>query len=176
MAVDVFWCSFNLWFALSPAISLHLTMWYILFSIWSFFYLLLNLYPELSVLHSLQYWKECKDRQLWVEIASYYPFLHSFPVVVNSLLPDCPIPWGRIMVFNATFNNNPAISWRSVLLVEEIRRKPPICCKSLTNFQLGNAHHQPRRWVQWMSDAHHYLDGELSDTHHHYDGELSYSA
>jgi hypothetical protein len=27
----------------------------------------------------------------------------------------------RVMVFNATFNNIPAISWRSVLLVEEIR-------------------------------------------------------
>ena len=134
---------------MSPAISLHLTMWYFLFSIWSFLYLLRNLYPELSVLHSLQYWKECKDRQLWVEIASYYPFLHSFPVVVKSLLPDCPIPLGRIMVFNATFNNNPAISWHSVLLVEEIRRKPPICCKSLTKSQLGNAHHQPIRWVQW---------------------------
>jgi hypothetical protein len=54
------------------------------------------------------------------QIASYYPFLHSLPVVVKSLLPDCPIPWGRIMVYNATFNSNPAISWHSVLLVEEI--------------------------------------------------------
>jgi hypothetical protein len=43
----------------------------------------------------------------------------------------------RIMVFNATFNNIPVISWRSVLLVEETRvpREPPTTCgKSLTNF------------------------------------------
>jgi hypothetical protein len=29
------------------------------------------------------------------------------------------IPKVRVMVFNTTFNHNPAISWRSVLLVEE---------------------------------------------------------
>ena len=41
----------------------------------------------------------------------------------------------RIMVFNATFNNISVISWRLVLLVKEsTRRKPPTCCKSLTNF------------------------------------------
>ena len=38
----------------------------------------------------------------------------------------------RVMVFNATFNNISAISWQSVLLVEEIG-VPPTCCKSLTN-------------------------------------------
>ena len=41
------------------------------------------------------------------------------------------------MVFNATFNNMLAISWRSVLLVEETeepKENPPTCCKSLTNF------------------------------------------
>jgi len=40
------------------------------------------------------------------------------------------------MVFNATFNNISVISWRSVLLVEKLEypgRKPPTCCKSLTN-------------------------------------------
>jgi len=31
----------------------------------------------------------------------------------------------RVMVFNVTFNNVSAIPWRSVLLVEETRRKPP---------------------------------------------------
>jgi hypothetical protein len=31
------------------------------------------------------------------------------------------------MMFRATFNNSSAISWRSVLLVEE--RKPPTCRK-----------------------------------------------
>jgi hypothetical protein len=36
------------------------------------------------------------------------------------------------MVFNATFNNISAISWRSVLLVEEIG-VPSTCRKSLTN-------------------------------------------
>jgi hypothetical protein len=35
-----------------------------------------------------------------------------------------------LMVFNTTFNNISAISWRSVLL----GRKPPTCRKSLTNF------------------------------------------
>ena len=43
----------------------------------------------------------------------------------------------RFMVFNATFNNISAISWWSVLLMEEIggtRRNPPTCRKSLTNF------------------------------------------
>jgi hypothetical protein len=41
-----------------------------------------------------------------------------------------------LMVFNTTFNNISVISWWSVLLVEEIsvQRKPPTCCKSLTNF------------------------------------------
>jgi hypothetical protein len=29
------------------------------------------------------------------------------------------IKWFRVMVFNATFNNIPVISWQSVLLVEE---------------------------------------------------------
>ena len=31
------------------------------------------------------------------------------------------VVWFRFMVFNATFNNISAISWRSVLLVEETR-------------------------------------------------------
>jgi hypothetical protein len=30
------------------------------------------------------------------------------------------VVWFRFMVFNATFNNISVISWRSVLLVEEI--------------------------------------------------------
>ena len=41
------------------------------------------------------------------------------------------------MIFNATFNNISAISWRSVLLVVETgcsRRKPPTCRKSLKIF------------------------------------------
>ena len=41
------------------------------------------------------------------------------------------------MVVNATFNNISAISWRSVLLVEETGvadEKSRICCESLTNF------------------------------------------
>ena len=41
------------------------------------------------------------------------------------------------MVFSATFNTISANSWQSVLLVEvnrSIRRKPPTCHKSLTNF------------------------------------------
>jgi len=38
------------------------------------------------------------------------------------------------MVFNATFNNISVISWQSVSLVEETRRKLPNCRKSRTNF------------------------------------------
>ena len=41
-----------------------------------------------------------------------------------------------LTVFNATFNNIPVISWRSVFIGGgnwRIRRKPPICRKSLTN-------------------------------------------
>jgi hypothetical protein len=41
------------------------------------------------------------------------------------------------MVFNVTFNNISAISWRSVLLVEETEypeKNPQTCSKSLTNF------------------------------------------
>jgi hypothetical protein len=41
------------------------------------------------------------------------------------------------MVFNATFNNILAISWRSVLLVEETGipgKNPLICRNSMTNF------------------------------------------
>ena len=41
------------------------------------------------------------------------------------------------MVFNTTFNNISAISWQSVLLMEETRvlgEKPLTCRKSLSNF------------------------------------------
>jgi hypothetical protein len=41
------------------------------------------------------------------------------------------------MVFNVTFNNISAISWRSVLLVEETEypeKNPQTCSMSLTNF------------------------------------------
>ena len=33
----------------------------------------------------------------------------------------------RVIVFNATFNNISVISWRSVLLVEDIRQSNRIC-------------------------------------------------
>ena len=47
--------------------------------------------------------------------------------------------WGRrvrLMVFNVTFNNISAISWRSFFWRRNRRnrRKPPTCRKSLTNF------------------------------------------
>ena len=35
----------------------------------------------------------------------------------------------RVMVFNGTFYNISAISWRSALLVEETGKKPPNCRK-----------------------------------------------
>jgi len=38
------------------------------------------------------------------------------------------------MVFNDIFNNNCAISWQSVLLVEETEYPGKPCHKSLTNF------------------------------------------
>jgi len=40
------------------------------------------------------------------------------------------------MVFNATFNNISAISWRSILLMEEtgVPEKPLPCRKTLTDF------------------------------------------
>ena len=41
-----------------------------------------------------------------------------------------------LMVFNTTFANISVISWRSVLLVEETRRKRPTYRKSLTNYKL----------------------------------------
>jgi hypothetical protein len=47
----------------------------------------------------------------------------------------------RVMVFNATFNNISVISWRLVLLVEEIGsawRKPPTCRKSLYHILYKN--------------------------------------
>ena len=44
------------------------------------------------------------------------------------------------MVFNATFNNISIISWLSVLLVEEIQRKPLTCRKSLKNIMLYRKH------------------------------------
>jgi len=42
----------------------------------------------------------------------------------------------RVMVLNATFNNDSVISWQSNLLVKETEytEKPPTCHKSLTNF------------------------------------------
>jgi hypothetical protein len=45
--------------------------------------------------------------------------------------------WCKVMEFNATLKNISAISWLSVLLVEETgvsRRKPPTCHKPLTKF------------------------------------------
>jgi len=39
----------------------------------------------------------------------------------------------RVMVFNATCNNLSAISWRSVLFVEETAKKTPIFRKSPAN-------------------------------------------
>ena len=56
----------------------------------------------------------------------------------TTLPPMTPsLIWVKVMVFNATFNNISAISWRSVLLVEEAgvpRENNPTCRKSLTNF------------------------------------------
>jgi len=49
------------------------------------------------------------------------------------------------MVFNATFNNISAISWQSVLLVEESGGPRENCRKSLTNFFTWCCTHRPDR-------------------------------
>ena len=43
--------------------------------------------------------------------------------------PDYHRVMAMVMVFNANFNNTSVISWRSVLLVEENRRKPQVSHK-----------------------------------------------
>jgi hypothetical protein len=44
----------------------------------------------------------------------------SFPIMSTIYLNKKNMVWFRFVVFNATFNNISVISWRSVLLVEEI--------------------------------------------------------
>jgi len=58
-------------------------------------------------------------------------------------------------VFNATFNNISAISWRSVLLVEETG-VPPTCGKSHANLSHNVASSTPR-----LSEIRtHYVSGD----------------
>ena len=55
-----------------------------------------------------------------------------FSMLIITVIDE--IGWLRwLVVFNATFNNISVMSWWSVLLVEETRRKSQTCRKSLTN-------------------------------------------
>ena len=57
----------------------------------------------------------------------FYPMgIFKFPHIYIGLI------W--FMVFNAIFNYNSVISWRSVLLVEESGKNPLTCCKSVTEY------------------------------------------
>ena len=80
-------------------------------------------------------------------IKCFYTYLkRSFVMETLSFLND--LSFFSLMVFNATFNNIPVISWRSVLLVEETwrtRRKPPTWRMSLTNF-ITQHRRKPPTW------------------------------
>jgi hypothetical protein len=70
---------------------------------------------------------------------TYFPVLElAFKIIVAEFYKDISGNRVRVMlraiVLNATFNNISVISWRSVSLVGDTQRKPPTCCKSLTNF------------------------------------------
>ena len=67
-------------------------------------------------------------------------------------IPD-EYPLQGIIVFNTTFNNISVILWRSVLL-EENRRKPPTCRKSLTNVASGTSRHDVIRIHNFSGDRH----------------------
>jgi hypothetical protein len=57
------------------------------------------------------------------------------------------------MVFNTTFNNISAISWQSVLLMEETRvlgEKPLTCRKSLSNFMIQCRIEHTSPWIVWL--------------------------
>jgi hypothetical protein len=53
------------------------------------------------------------------------------------------------MVFNATFNNIPAITWQSVLLVEETGVPGEILQPTITNFQKEKKNRKKYRTSQW---------------------------
>jgi hypothetical protein len=62
------------------------------------------------------------------------------------------------MVFNVTFNNIAAISWQSVLLEEETRRKPPTCRKSWEIFTLKKKYCQCNLLMQEKSSCENFLE------------------
>jgi hypothetical protein len=73
---------------------------------------------------------------LWERILISCPTWSEFSSQTVFVWVRVKVFWVRFKVFYATFNNISAISWRSVLFMEEAstRRKPPTCRKSLTNF------------------------------------------
>jgi hypothetical protein len=93
---------------------------------WSF----ISFITKLNLCFNLHVFDECRS--------TYYLYL--MYLFNNCNWCDSAFQTCWFMVFNATFNNISAISWRSVLLVEESTqstwRKPTTCrnCKSLTNF------------------------------------------
>jgi hypothetical protein len=69
-----------------------------------------------------------------VSCVNYITIRRSRLVVIRFTQLDRHVRF-RFMVFNATFNNSSAISWRSLFIHGEnrsIRRKPPTCRKLLT--------------------------------------------
>jgi hypothetical protein len=55
---------------------------------------------------------------------------------------QCNLLWVRVMVFDDTFNNISVISWRSVLLVKETYRIPPISHWQISHDVSSTPRHQ----------------------------------
>ena len=55
---------------------------------------------------------------------------------------QCNLLWVRVMVFDYTFNNISVISWRSVLLVKETYRIPPISHWQISHNVSSTPRHQ----------------------------------
>ena len=73
--------------------------------------------------HNIKIYKTCQWQSCWMSTGTPQSMItfHIFDFIlkyIDMFLSNYPF---RVMVFNATFNNISAISWRSVLLVEETR-------------------------------------------------------
>jgi len=67
-----------------------------------------------------QYWTDESAQNIWRQshIVNKMTALHNYNIIRQHILVRVRV---RVMIFNATFNNISAISWQSVLLVEEIK-------------------------------------------------------
>ena len=65
-----------------------------------------------------QYWTDESAQNIWRQshIVNKMTALHNYNIIRQHILVRV-----RVMIFNAIFNNISAISWQSVLLVEEIK-------------------------------------------------------